>query len=405
MRLIRNLVPVAIIFLVAAGGCNRTQETAKLSVPDDKLAAEVDDWQLTKDQFEDFLRQMPEAQRKKFDTPEGRADLAKRLMQEEMAYREAKKLDLASKPEVKKQIDDATRTILVTAYLKDYIDKKAEPTDQEIHQFYDTHQDLYTTLETIRAQHIFSKSKSKLEDLKRRVEEGGEKFSTLASEYSEDPITKPDGGDLGYFNPGGYVRGVGYSKAFQAAVAKMDKGKIYGPIKWEQGYSLVRVNSRQPAHLRPYDEVRDEIAKRLAHDKLDNVREAQFAEIAKHYKTRNLMQEAYDKTHRGPEELFNYAQASKDPQERIQSFQEIVDKYPNDPHAPEAMFMVGFVYAEEMRDFAMADRTFNAMIKKYPDSDMVKTAKWMIDNMSKPMPKLKDLDQLNKQMEKNQKSE
>jgi peptidyl-prolyl cis-trans isomerase C len=405
MRLIRTLVPLTLVAVVVAGGCNRSSEKAKLDVPKDKLAAEVNDWQLTKEQFETFLRGLPEQQKKKFDTPEGRADLAKRLMQEEIAYEEAKKLDLAKKPDVKTQIDAATRTILVSAYLKDYVDSKATPTDEEVHQFYDTHQDLYTSLETIRAQQIFSKSKSKLDDLKERVEEGGEKFSTLATLYSEDGITKADGGDLGYFNPGGYIRGVGYSQTFQDAVAKMETGKIYGPIKWEQGYSLVRVNDRQPAKLRPYDEVRDEISARLAREKLDNVRETHFAEVEKKYNTHNYMQEAYDSIQRGPEELFQYAQNSDDPQQRIRAFQEIVDKFPKDSHAPEALFMVGFVYAEELHDYAMADHTFNALLAKYPESDMADTSKWMLKNLDKPLPKFQDLKDLNQQIEKQNKSD
>jgi peptidyl-prolyl cis-trans isomerase C len=381
-----------------AGGCSRSDEKAKLDVPDEQLAAEVNDWQLSKAQLEEFLRRLPDAQRRRFDTPEGRADLAQRLMQEEMSYLEAKRLKLADEETVRKQIEDATRTILVSEYLREYVDSKARPTDEEMHEYYETHPDQFTLLATIRAQHVFSKSKEKLEDIKRRVEEGGEKFTTMAHLYSEDAITKEDGGDLGYFNPGGYIRGVGYSQTFTDAVEKMEKGKIYGPIKWEQGYSLVRVNDREDARLRPYDEVKEEIANQLSRDKLEDTRTEHFAEVEKNYKTRNLMRESYESTNRGPEELFQFAQNSEDPQNRINAFQEIVDKFPDDPHAPHAMFMIGFVYAEEMKDFVMADRTFNKLIQKYPDSDMADTARWMLQNLDKPLPKFEDLDDLNRQI-------
>src|SRR5262245_15910315 len=163
---------------------------------------------------------MPVPQRTRYSTPEGRALLAEKLMQEELAFLEAKKSDLISRPEVKKQIEDATRAILVTAYLDEKVDSKARPTDEEMHEYYDAHQDQYTQLETLRAQHVFSTDKHKLEEIKERVVEGGEKFTTMAHMYSEDQITKGDGGDLGYFNPGGYIRGVGYSKEFTDAVAQ-----------------------------------------------------------------------------------------------------------------------------------------------------------------------------------------
>lgn len=399
MRAIRVFLPMTLIAAaLATAGCNRSGEKAALDVREDQLAATVEDWQLTKTEFEEFLRRLPDPQRRRFDTPQGRGELALRLMQEELSYREAKRLKLAENEAVRKQIEDATRTILVTEYLREHVDAKARPSDEELHEHYETHQDQYTMLATIRAQHVFSKSKEKLEDIKQRVEEGGEKFTTMAHLYSEDAMTKEDGGDLGYFNPGGYIRGVGYSQTFTDAIETMEPGKIYGPIKWEQGYSLVRVNDRAEATLRPYDEVKEEIANQLSREKIEDTRTAHFAEVQEAYKTRNFMQETYESMQRGPEELFRFAQSSEDAQNRINAFQEIVDKFPDDPHAPQALFMIGFVYAEEMRDYPMADRTFNKLIQKYPASEMAETARWMLDHLDEPLPKFEDLDDLNRQI-------
>ncbi len=400
MKWIRTLLPLAALTAVLAFGCSKKTETAKVTPSDDQIAARVGDWSITREYLDDYLRRMPDPQRQKYDTPEGRALLAEKLMQEELSYLEAKKLNLAAKEPVKKQIDDATRSILVVAYLDEFVDAKARPTDEEMHDYYDAHQDVYTQMETLRAQHIFSKDKQKLEDIKERVVDGGEKFTTMANMYSEDAITKGDGGDLGYFNPGGYIRGVGYSKEFTDAVEQMEVGKVYGPVKWEKGYSLVRVNEKQPAELRPYDDVREEIADRLARDKIENVRQQHFAEVATHYDTHNYLRDDYEKMQRGPEELFNYAQNSTNPQQRIAAFQQIIDKFPQDKYAPQAMFMIGFVYAEELKDFTMADRTFNDLITQYPESEMAQTARWMLDNLEKPLPKFEDLDDLNRQIDK-----
>jgi hypothetical protein len=79
---------------LVAGGCSRSDQKAKLDVPEDQLAATVEDWQLTRAELEDFLRRLPDPQRRRFDTPQGRADLALRLMQEELSYREAQRLNL-----------------------------------------------------------------------------------------------------------------------------------------------------------------------------------------------------------------------------------------------------------------------------------------------------------------------
>lgn len=246
---------------------------------------------------------------------------------------------------------------------------------------------------------MFSKDRKKLEDIKRRVEEGGEKLTTMAHMYSEDELTRADGGDMGYFNPGGYMKGVGYSQVFTDQVVTMEPGKIYGPIKWERGYSLVRINEKKPAELRPYDDVHEEIVDRLSREKLEAVRAAHFAETEKGYQAHNYMDDEYQKTQRGPAELFEYAQNTTEPLHRIAAFQEIVDKYPTDKFAPQALFMIGFVYAEEVKDYAMAGRAFDEVVEKYPESDMAQTAKWMLDNLSEPLPKFEDLDDLNRQIE------
>lgn len=399
----QTLVTAAVLALLFANGCAKKAEKMTVDVPEDKLAAEVEDWTLTREQLDAVLNRLPDAQRTKYATPEGMALLADRMLQEEVAYLEAKRMDLAKREDVAKMIDQATRDILVSKYIEEVVDVKARPSDEELHEYYEAHQDQYTELERIRAQHIFSKDKAKLEDLKRRVEEGGEKFTTLAHIYTEDNISKAEGGDLGYFNPGGYIKSIGFSQTFSDAVAAMEPGKVYGPIKWEQGYSLVRVNEKVPARVVPYEDVRDDIASRMAQEKLEQVRDEHFAAVAKNYKTRNLIRERLQKGQRGPAELFEFAQNASDPQQRIAAFQEIVDKYPQDKVAPEALFMIGFVYAEELKDPVMADHTFASLIDKYPDTEIAKTARWMQENINEPLPQFQDLDDLNKQIEKKSK--
>ena len=398
MRRYLVLAVAAVLFI--APGCEKKADKAAVNVPDDKLAGEVEDWTLSREELGEFLSHLPDQQRTKYSTPEGMAELTQKLMQEELAYREAQKMKIQDRDDVKKQIEQARRSILVSTYLDDVVDVKARPTDEELHEYYEAHLDQYTKLETIRAYHIFSKDKAKLEDLKRRIEEGGEKFTNLAHIYSEDTLTKNEGGDLGYFNPGGYIKSIGFSQTFSDAVELMEPGKIYGPIKWEQGYSLVRIGDKQPAEVNPYDDVREDIAKRLSEDKIEVVRAEHFASVEKNYKTRNFMKERYGDIQRSPQELFDFAQNSSDPHQRIEAFQQIVDKFPDDKVAPEAQFMIGFVYAEEIKDIVMADRAFTAVIEKYPDSQMAQTARWMLDNLDKPLPKFEDLDDLNQQIEK-----
>ena len=144
--------------------------------------------------------------------------------------------------------------------------------------------------------------------------------------------------------------------------------------------------------MRPYAEVRDDIVKRLVQDRIDDARRKVYAELKKKYPVRNYLREYYESIQRSPEELFNLAQNAARPQDKIRAYQEIVDKFPQDEWAPKAMFMIGFVYAEELGDYTMADKTFAHLLEQYPNSELADQARYMIDNMGKGLPKFEDME-------------
>jgi len=312
--------------------------------------------------------------------------MAAQLIEEELFYREAKSTDLLEDEWVEEQVEDATRRILVQAYFRNYITPEAEPDEQELHDYYEAHEDVYTSLAVRRGQHIFSKKKQKLDDILARIVDGGEKFTTMAHKYSEDKITQASGGDLGYFNPGGYIQGVGFSKAFSDTAFQLEPRKLHGPIKWEKGYSLIRVNEKREATVKPYDEVRDEIVQVLTLEKIEDAKSAVTMEIVKRYNVRNYLEERYLAIQRSPTELFNLAQNAHDPVAKIEAYQEIATKFPDDEFAPKALFMVGFVYAEELEDFLTADRVFAEVVSRYPNTDIADQAKWMMENLQSGTP-------------------
>jgi len=376
-------------------GCGSKEE--KYIEDEGELAARVEDWTLTKEALYDYINRLPANKKEKYNSPQGRAELAEDIMAEELFYREALSNELEKREDIHEQIENARRAILAQAYYKEYVEKRARPTEDELLEWYNSHQDMFMTLPARRAQHIFSNSKEKLDDLRARFE-AGEKFTTLAHKYSEDKLTQNDGGNLGYFNPGGYIRGIGFSETFSDTVFKMELHQIYGPIKWEKGYSLVLVNEIQPARLRDFSEVHKEISDRLTREQIEKTKREVIREIRDNYDWQNYMEEFYRSIQRTPAELFEYAQTTPDPYERVRAFEQIVEKFPDDEHAPQALFMVGFVHLEELQDKKTATYTFKKVLDLYPDSDVADSAKWMLDNMDKPLPKFESVEELNKKI-------
>jgi parvulin-like peptidyl-prolyl isomerase len=63
----------------------------------------------------------------------------------------------------------------------------------------------------------------------------GEDFAEMAKEYSEDPTTRKNGGDLGWLKKGTT------QKPFDEALFALKPGEISEPVKTEQGWHLIKV--------------------------------------------------------------------------------------------------------------------------------------------------------------------
>ncbi|TVT41743.1 peptidylprolyl isomerase [Hymenobacter setariae] len=81
----------------------------------------------------------------------------------------------------------------------------------------------------------------KINTLRQRVTNGGEDFSTVASNTSEDPSAKENGGKLGYFTSMQMVY------PFETAAYLTPVGQVSQPIRTRFGYHIIKVNDRRAA--------------------------------------------------------------------------------------------------------------------------------------------------------------
>jgi hypothetical protein len=232
---------------------------------------------------------------------------------------------------------------------------------------------------------------------KKRID-AGEKFEKLAKEESEDKQTAPVIGDLGYFNPGGYVKFIGYSQKFTDQVEKLEKGVVSDVISHERGYSIVKVMEKHPAKVQAITEVRLQITEKLRSTKAQEEFNMRLLALKEKYEPENYLREKMVAETRTPEELWEMAQMEDDPYGRITYYRKLAEIYPDNEYASQALFMIGFVYAEELKDFVQARRTFDELMREYPDAEVVESAKWMINNMAQPHPKFESLESVQEKM-------
>lgn len=374
-----------------------TDEGGELQVKQD-LAARVGDAKITKRAVEERYERIPDLQKKDFSGLEGKAKLTDMMIDEQLLVEEARARKIHRNAEVRKMIENAERSILMSQYYNREIVGRIEISEEDIQAYYDSHAEEFFTKAVLRAQYIFSKDSLKCVEWKRRID-AGENFNKIAKDESEDPVTAVVNGSLGYFNPDGYIKSVGYAPNFGKAVEKLEAGEISDVMTLENGYAIVKLNEKREATQQPLSEVRQRIVEKLQGEMAKEAYNSEIAMLRKKYEPENYLQELVRKTTKTPEEIWERAQLETDPYQRVQYYRDLVNQHPRDAYAPQALFMIGFVYAEEVQDLVQARRTFDELLEKYPEADIVESAKWMIENMNKEHPKFESIENMQEHME------
>jgi peptidyl-prolyl cis-trans isomerase C len=195
------------------------------------------------------------------DTPELRNALREELNTRELIVREAKKKGLDKDPDIKTQMDLTSQTVLVRAYVADWVKSHPVP-DEALRKEYDAIKAQMGDKE-YKVRHILVDNENEAKEIIASLQKG-EKFEKLA-ERSKDPGSKANGGDLDWNAPGNFV------KPFSDAMVKLDKGKFTTvPVQTQFGWHVIEVDDIREAKVPPFDEVKTQLAQRMQGQQLDS---------------------------------------------------------------------------------------------------------------------------------------
>jgi foldase protein PrsA len=144
---------------------------------------------------------------------------------------------LKDENELKKVLKD--QMLMEKAALKD-----VKVSEEEVKKSYENYKP------EIKASHILVKDEKTAQEVKKKLD-GGAKFEDLAKEYSQDPGSAANGGDLGFFGPGKM------DPAFEEAAYKLEAGKISEPVKSQFGYHIIKVTEKKEKES--YDKMKDKL--------------------------------------------------------------------------------------------------------------------------------------------------
>jgi len=352
------------------------------------VLARVGSVEITETDLAERLAELPPFAQQQFSGPDGTMEFLERMVEEEVLYQAARQAGYEKNPDVVKAVEGIKRRSMIQAYFRDEIEQKAEVPEEDILRYYEEHDEQFQRRARIKFRHIQTSTQSAAQAARTRVL-GGEDFVSVAREVSEDARTKGAGGLMSSVHLGDAVPDAGMDAAFIERLFQWKVGEMTEPLRSDRGWHLVRIEEKQDAGKKPLEEVREHIVQTLRPSKAKELYDTALEELKARYKA-GINEEAIRGTPRTEEELFTVAQQTADPMERLGLYAELVSTYPKGEHADEAQFMIGFIQSEELKDYNAARNAFERLLAEYPESELIDSAKWMLENMGKEAPPFKE---------------
>lgn len=206
----------------------------------------------------------PEQQKMIEKNPQIKENILLQMVRSTVIAQLARNKGFDKKAEIRNQQEMMIDNFLATTYLQKEVIEKITINENKARSYYKDHPDAFRTPEMIRVKHILikteasaseeekKKGKAKAEEVLKRVK-GGEDFSKLASEVSDDSGTKDKGGDLDFFPRGTMI------PAFEEVAFSLKPGETSGLVETEYGYHIIKMEEKKDAVLEPYEKIKDKV--------------------------------------------------------------------------------------------------------------------------------------------------
>ncbi len=306
------LVVLALLWLPAPAGARIVERIAAVVGDSVILGSEIEEKAAP---LLAEVARMPEASKRAARAAALRREVLEHLIDDELILQQANELKLtvtseqvdASIDEIKRQNnidDDQLREALrgqgmsMAAYRADLkkqllrfrviniaVGSRVTISDDDVKAYYDRHMKSGANVQ-VRASHIFiaipenadSAVVAEKQALAKRLLEralAGEDFAKLARESSDDPATRAEGGDLGYFGKDMLP------KAIEEMVFAMKPGEVRGPVRADRGFHVIKLVDRKSKDPKPLDDVKDDVRMQLRQKEMERQTKSYLAELRK----------------------------------------------------------------------------------------------------------------------------
>jgi tetratricopeptide (TPR) repeat protein len=378
---------VAIFALAACGGGEEVDRDSELGTDFSPVLAEVDGVPITRGFFDYCYENLSPMDKSRFSGEGWEQRFLDYLIEQRIMVNAAEQENLDMVRETEWRLYLARQSVLYKAYYDKHFGDAVVVPEEEIVLAYEADPEAYRSRGRMTAQHIQCSSKDKIDQAWAELQ-AGEHWGKVCGKYTEDANTIEAAGSLGWFNPDGYVIGMGFNKEFTDVAFTIEEHTLAPPTEIGGQWHIIRTGAKIPGEVAPLDEVRERIERALRPGLAREVYQKDLRRL-KGEQGVEYFGEFAEEERRSAEALYRLAAVTKDAHAKLEYYGRVVELYPEHEKADEALFMQGFVFSEEFGDAPSAARCFKRLKQEYPDSKYNEDAEFMLQNLARSVPELR----------------
>ena len=241
-----------------------------------KVLARVGSHDITESEALEFIKPFGQQAAMLYASEQGRKMVIDDLISMRLYALDAEEKKLDQNPEFIENLETVRRTMLAQVAMREVI-KDITVSEDEVKKFYEDNQKLFTQPERVSASHILVSDDETLAKVQSELK-AGKSFDAVAKEFSIDPGSASNGGDLGEF-----PKGVMVPEFEKAAFELKNPGDVSEPVKSQFGWHVIKLGEHIPESVMPFEQVKDHIEQEVREKKTQEVLQARSKELEDKY--------------------------------------------------------------------------------------------------------------------------
>ncbi len=332
-----------------------------------------------------YINILPKRTQMSLHSEEGLKRYVDELVKADVFYVEALASGLDKNPMMILTIDQIKRNMALRTIYNTLVVEAIDTSDEAVTKYYNENLDEFSTLAYRKIQTFGFDTKKIATKMRKTVKklikkQKDEEINTLIAENS---VYTSNNGVLDHIYDNGIIPGIGKDQVYCDMVWDTEPDQLSDIFQnSKEKFVFFRIIEDVVATAKPIEEekekVKNTLMKTLSKEKFESVKEGLEIKYALNKYPEKMVVKLT------AEEYFNKAEAAQKRRrfnDAIFYYDEVIKYHKNNKDDYKAMFMKGFLFAEELKDTEKAIEIFENFLTLYPEGDLSESARYMLSSL------------------------